>query len=137
MLLRKDRASKLFGIRVLQGLRGTRADCQARVGLQGTTGILRTSGLHLTMGHYDRDCREHGGNEGLQGTMAAYGGGRPAPIRAVYEVYYNFCSWPACRARFQQTASAKSKIIVPRPRGSEPGSWPTRDYEGLCVTAKR
>ena len=40
----------------------------------GLRGILRTSGLHLTMGHYDRDCREHGGNEGLQGTMAAYGG---------------------------------------------------------------
>ena len=41
---------------------------------KGLRGILMTSGLHLSMGHYDRDCREHGGNEGLQGTMAAYGG---------------------------------------------------------------
>ena len=41
---------------------------------KGLRGILKICGLHVTMGHYDPDCREHGGNEGLQGTMAAYGG---------------------------------------------------------------
>ena len=41
---------------------------------KGLRGILKICGLHVTTGHYHRDCREHGGNEGLQGTMAAYGG---------------------------------------------------------------
>ena len=93
--------------------------------------------LHAIMGDDD------GGTAGKTGRKRDYKGlclrtgDQPDPIRAVNTVYCDFCSWPVSRARFRRTASAKSNIIIPRPRGSEPGSRPTMDYEGLKGTTKK
>ena len=83
---------------------------------------------------------DDGGIAGKTGRMRDYNGLRlrtgdkADPIHAVYEVYYDFCGWPASRARFRRTASATSRILS---HGSELGSRPMRDYEGLQGPSKR